>query len=239
MPTTSSHPVIHSRQLRRGAGAALLLTAALLAQPALAVLKPGDKAPDFSTPSSLGGQVSTFTLSSALKQGPVVLYFYPAAFTTGCTIEAHLFAEATDRYKAPPCWCGRTGCLETYISGKAFEADYMRCTGRKRAAPLILEDARRGERWARDSLDRYVDRLGRALAVIADIIDPDVIVLAGGMSNVPELYERVPDAVKLYVFSDIWTSRIVQAQHGDSSGVRGAAWLWPLDEAPARQTATA
>ncbi|WP_432241520.1 peroxiredoxin [Herbaspirillum robiniae] len=81
-------------------GATLLLAAALLAQPAFAVLKPGDKAPDFSAPSSLGGQVSTFTLNAALKKGPVVLYFFPAAFTTGCTIEAHLFAEATDRYKA-------------------------------------------------------------------------------------------------------------------------------------------
>ena len=145
----------------------------------------------------------------------------------------------TDRDKAPPCWCGRTGCLETYISGTAFEADYQRSTGRKRTAPLIIEDARRGERWAKESLERYVDRLGRALAVIADIIDPDVIVLAGGMSNVSELYEQVPEAVKLYVFSDVWTSRIVQASHGDSSGVRGAAWLWPLDEAPVRQTAPA
>jgi fructokinase len=144
-----------------------------------------------------------------------------------------------DRYHAPTCWCGRTGCLETYISGTAFEADYQRSTGRKRSAPLILEDARSGERWANESLDRYVDRLARALAVVADLIDPDVIVLAGGMSNVEELYERVPEAVKTYVFSDVWASRIVRAAHGDSSGVRGAAWLWPLDEAPARQTAPA
>jgi len=144
---------------------------------------------------------------------------------------------ANDRHRAPPCWCGRTGCLETYISGTGFEADYQRSTGRKRAAPLILEDARAGERWAKETFDRYVDRLGRGFAVIADIIDPDVIVLAGGMSNVPELYERVPDAVKTYVFSDIWTSRIVKAVHGDSSGVRGAAWLWPLDPAPAREPA--
>ena len=143
------------------------------------------------------------------------------------------------RYRAPPCWCGRTGCLETYISGTAFEADYQRSTGRKRSAPLILEDARRGERWAQESLDRYVDRLARALAVVADLIDPDVIVLAGGMSNVVELYDRVPEAVKTYVFSDVWGSRIVKAEHGDSSGVRGAAWLWPLDEAPVRQTAPA
>ena len=145
----------------------------------------------------------------------------------------------TDKDKAPPCWCGRAGCLETYISGTGFEADYQRATGRKRAAPLIMEDARAGERWAKESFERYVDRLGRALAVIADIIDPDVIVLAGGMSNVVELYDQAPDAVKLYVFSDIWTSRIVPAEHGDSSGVRGAAWLWPLDAATARQTAPA
>jgi len=75
--------------------------------------------------------------------------------------------------------------------------------------------------------------------VIADILDPDVIVLAGGMSNIAELYERVPDAVKTYIFSDIWTSRVVKAEHGDSSGVRGAAWLWPLDEAPVREPAPA
>ncbi|EJM96975.1 peroxiredoxin [Herbaspirillum sp. YR522] len=78
----------------------LLLAAALVTAPAGAVLKPGEKAPDFSAPSSLGGQVSTFSLTSALKKGPVVLYFYPAAFSSGCTVEAHLFAEATDRYKA-------------------------------------------------------------------------------------------------------------------------------------------
>ena len=145
-----------------------------------------------------------------------------------------------DQDRAPSCWCGRSGCLETFLSGTGFEADYRRSTGRKRAAALIMEDARAGERWAGEAFDRYVDRLGRALAVIADIIDPDVIVLAGGMSNVEELYERAPKAVARYVFSDVWASRIVRAVHGDSSGVRGAAWLWPLDEAPAaRQTAPA
>jgi fructokinase len=136
----------------------------------------------------------------------------------------------TDQDKAPPCWCGRRGCLETYISGTGFEADYQRLTGRKLAAPQIVQNARDGGRWAGKALDRYVERLGRALAVIADIIDPDVIVLAGGMSNVAELYERLPEAVAGRVFSDVWSSRIVQAVHGDSSGVRGAAWLWPLDE---------
>ena len=145
-----------------------------------------------------------------------------------------------ERDRAPDCWCGRSGCLETFLSGTGFEADYQRSTGRKRAARLIVEDARAGERWAGEAFDRYVDRLGRALAVIADIIDPDVIVLAGGMSNVEALYERAPAAVARYVFSDVWASRIVKAAHGDSSGVRGAAWLWPLDAAPAaRQTAPA
>jgi fructokinase len=145
-----------------------------------------------------------------------------------------------ERDRAPDCWCGRSGCLETFLAGTGFEADYRRSTGRKRAAPLILEDARAGERWASEAFDRYVDRLGRALAVIADIIDPDVIVLAGGMSNAEELYQRTPAAVARYVFSDVWTSRIAKAMHGDSSGVRGAAWLWPLNEAPAaRLTAPA
>lgn len=85
---------------RNGAVAALLMAGVLAAPPAMAVLKPGEKAPAFSAPSSLGGKISTFSLDAALRQGPVVLYFFPAAFTTGCTIEAHLFAEATDRYKA-------------------------------------------------------------------------------------------------------------------------------------------
>lgn len=136
----------------------------------------------------------------------------------------------TDQDRAPACWCGRKGCLETYVSGPAFEADYLRATGRRRSAPLIVEDARRGERWANLALDRYIERLGRALALIVDILDPEVIVLAGGMSNVEELYERLPDAVAPHVFADAWSARIVKAVHGDSSGVRGAAWLWPMDQ---------
>jgi fructokinase len=139
----------------------------------------------------------------------------------------------TDQDRAPPCWCGRKHCLETYISGTGFEADYQRATGRKRTAPLIMEDARRGERWATLAFDRYVERLGRGLALIADLIDPEVIVLGGGMSNIVELYDRLPDAVGLHVFADVWTSKIAKAVHGDSSGVRGAAWLWPLDDAHA------
>jgi fructokinase len=138
----------------------------------------------------------------------------------------------TDQDNAPPCWCGRPGCLETYISGTGLAADYARATGRKITAEAIVATAREGERWAVAALDRYVERLGRALAVIIDILDPAVIVLGGGMSNVGALYDRLPGAVRPHVFSDVWDAKIAPALHGDSSGVRGAAWLWP--DAPSR-----
>lgn len=127
------------------------------------------------------------------------------------------------------CWCGRTDCLETWISGTAFWEDYHRVTGRKLAGDEIMAAARAGEAEAVSAFDRYVNRLGRALAVICDVMDPDVIVFGGGMSNTLELYERVPPVVARYAFSDVFTTRILQAEHGDSSGVRGAAWLWPLE----------
>jgi fructokinase len=124
------------------------------------------------------------------------------------------------------CWCGRIDCLETWISGSAFAADYARATGMACSGEAIAAAARAGEKAAAAALDRYVDRLGRALAVICDILDPDVIVCGGGMSNVGELYERVGVAIERRVFSDQFTTRLAPAKHGDSSGVRGAAWLW-------------
>ncbi len=127
------------------------------------------------------------------------------------------------------CWCGRRDCLETWISGTAFWQDYQRATGRKLPGDEIMIAARAGEAEAVAAFDRYVDRLGRAMAVICDILDPDVIVVGGGMSNVAEIYERVPPVVARYAFSDVFTTRIVRASHGDSSGVRGAAWLWPME----------
>jgi fructokinase len=133
--------------------------------------------------------------------------------------------------KAPPCWCGRTGCLETFLSGPALAADHARATGRKLTAQEVVTAARLNDRWARAALDRYIERLGRALAALIDIVDPSVIVLGGGMSNTAELYERLPDAIRPHVFADVWSARIVQAVHGDSSGVRGAARLWPLEPA--------
>jgi fructokinase len=122
---------------------------------------------------------------------------------------------AADEYPGPTCWCGRRNCLELWISGSGL----ARAAG-KPAEAAVADPA---------ELDRYVDRLGRGLAVICNVLDPDVIVLGGGLSNVAALYERLPAAVGGYVFSDVFATPIVKALHGDSSGVRGAAWLWPLE----------
>jgi len=135
-----------------------------------------------------------------------------------------------EEFPAPPCWCGRHGCLELYISGTGFEADYRRVTGRTLEVADIAAAARQGDGEAAAALARYLDRLGRGLAVICNVIDPDVIVLGGGMSNMPELYARLPDEIARWIFSDICSTRIVPAQYGDSSGVRGAAMLWRVEE---------
>jgi len=133
-----------------------------------------------------------------------------------------------DELPAPRCWCGRHGCLELYVSGTGFEADYRRATGRTLAGAEIAAAARQGDGAAEAALARYLDRLGRGLAVICNVIDPDVIVLGGGMSNVPELYARLPDEIGRRIFSDVCLTRIVPAEYGDSSGVRGAAMLWSV-----------
>lgn len=132
-----------------------------------------------------------------------------------------------DEHPGPACWCGRRGCLETWISGPAFAADH----GAGLKAPEIIARARAGDAAAQAAFARYVDRLSRALAVVVDLIDPDVIVLGGGMSNVAELYDRLPAALAPHVFADGVDTPIRPAIHGDSSGVRGAAWLWPLSAA--------
>ncbi|MDQ2762269.1 MAG: ROK family protein [Pseudomonadota bacterium] len=126
------------------------------------------------------------------------------------------------------CWCGRTDCLETWISGSAFAADYAAQTGNALPGQEIARRADDGESAAAAALERYVDRLGRALAVICDIADPEVIVCGGGMSNVSRIYRAVIAAIERHVFSDVFTTPVLAAKHGDSSGVRGAAWLWPI-----------
>ncbi len=133
----------------------------------------------------------------------------------------------------PPldCWCGLKGCIETYVSGTGLARDHERTTGVRLTAEQVVAAGRGGDVEAGATLDRYVGRLARAFAVIVDVLDPDVIVLGGGMSNVEALYERLPAAIAPMIFSDLFETPIVKALHGDSSGVRGAAWLWPLDEA--------
>jgi fructokinase len=135
---------------------------------------------------------------------------------------------SADERAAHACWCGRSNCLETWISGSAFAADYARRSGQSLASPQIIELARANDPAAAQTLESYVDRLSRALAVICDIIDPDVIVFGGGMSNVAELYQLTPPAAARYAFSDVFMTAIRPAAFGDSSGVRGAAWLWPI-----------
>jgi fructokinase len=133
-------------------------------------------------------------------------------------------AEVTD---APTCYCGQRGCIETWLSGPAFAADHRRVTGRSELSPDILAAAAAGDAAAEASYQRYVGRLARALAHLINILDPDVVVIGGGMGKVARLYEDLPKLLHAHVFSDECTTEIRPPAHGDSSGVRGAAWLWP------------
>lgn len=127
------------------------------------------------------------------------------------------------------CYCGKYGCLETYGSGRAFEAEYERHSGEELKAAEIMLRVRRGERLAGLLWSDYVDRVARGLSVVVNTLDPDVLVIGGGMSNVDELYTELPAAVGHYTFSTVFETPIRRAKHGDSSGVRGAAWLWKDD----------
>jgi fructokinase len=133
---------------------------------------------------------------------------------------------APEENPGPACWCGQHGCLETWVSGSGLRRDFKARTGRDLTGEAILAAARLGDGEAEAAFDRLVDRLGRAMAVICNILDPDVFVLGGGLSNVEALYERLPGLIEPRVFSDQWSARIVKARWGDSSGVRGAARLW-------------
>jgi fructokinase len=130
----------------------------------------------------------------------------------------------------PPCYCGRRGCIEQFLSGPALARDYREAGGESCSAADIAARAAAGDALAEAALSRYAERMARALGSIINVIDPDVIVLGGGVSNIERLYTLVPQMWRPYVFSDRVETRLVRAQHGDSSGVRGAAWLW--DPAP-------
>ncbi len=136
----------------------------------------------------------------------------------------------TSEIPGPLCYCGKRSCLETWISGTGFKNDYRRVTGEDLSTHDIIAAEKSGEPKAVAALARYTDRLARALSTVINVIDPDVIVLGGGMSNVSSLYSEVPRIWDRYIFSDTIDTRIVPPRHGDSSGVRGAAWLWNKDE---------
>ena len=124
------------------------------------------------------------------------------------------------------CWCGKNGCIETFLSGTGFSADYLRVVGEECSSQEIVQAADSGSAYAQQVLARYEHRMARSLAHIINILDPNVIVLGGGMSNVKRLYKNVPQIWQQYVFSDTVLTKLVSPKHGDSSGVRGAAWLW-------------
>lgn len=130
-------------------------------------------------------------------------------------------------WPGPNCYCGRTGCIETFLSGPGLAADFERATRQRVAVPEIVARANGGDLAAVLCLERHEDRFARALASVINIFDPDVIVLGGGLSNLERLYTAVPARWPAFVFSDVIATRMVRAAHGDSSGVRGAAWLWP------------
>lgn len=134
----------------------------------------------------------------------------------------------SDEIPGPDCYCGRQGCIETYLSGTGMARDFRQHTGETVSAESIVARAEHGDPASRAALERYYDRAARALAHVINILDPDVIVLGGGMGRIPTLYREIPRRWGEYVFSDRVDTRLVAPQHGDSSGVRGAAWLWPV-----------
>jgi fructokinase len=141
-------------------------------------------------------------------------------------------APEPDELLGPPCYCGRSGCIETFLSGPGLAADHRRHGGDVLDTAAIAAGAAAGDAACRATLDRYAERLARALAGVINILDPDVIVLGGGLSSLACLYDEVPRRWGRHVFSDRVVTRLLPPLHGDSSGVRGAAWLWPPEEAP-------
>ena len=138
-----------------------------------------------------------------------------------------LAAPTADELPGPPCYCGRHGCNEVWISGSGFARDHEAIAGEKLTAEQIIAS---DSAAAKASFERLCDRIARALGAVINVVDPDVIVLGGGLSNVDALYTHIPKIWDGYIFSDVIETRLVKNKHGDSSGVRGAAWLWPLNK---------
>ena len=136
-------------------------------------------------------------------------------------------AASPDELPGPQCYCGRQGCIETWCSGPGMTADHARVTGEALDPPAILASAEAGNPSAQATLERHLDRLARGLAGVVNLLDPNAIVLGGGLSNFDHLCERLPDAMRPHIISDVFETPILKNQLGDSAGVIGAAWLWP------------
>jgi len=159
-----------------------------------------------------------FVLQGKLLDGP-----HGIAGEWGHTPLPWLTAE---EYDGPTCWCDKQNCLETWLSGPALSADHKRHTQQILTAEDIAALAMKGNRQAQASLDRHANRLARGLATVVNILDPEIIVLGGGLSNMAHLYSDVPQLLPEFVFSDHFTTKLKAPKHGATSGVRGAAWLW-------------
>jgi fructokinase len=133
----------------------------------------------------------------------------------------------SEEWPGRQCYCGKAGCIETFLSGPGMSREYQLLTGHSSSAQDIGVSAAAGDAGAREFLCLYQDRLARALASVINIIDPDAIILGGGLSNLECLYPGLVEKIERYAFSDSVNTKIYRAAHGDSSGVRGAAWLWP------------
>lgn len=143
-----------------------------------------------------------------------------------CYLPPVLESELGNDSECPECYCGRRGCVETYLSGPGLVADHTRMTGQALASQTIADLAAAGDAACDATLQRYEARLAFALAQVINVLDPHVIVLGGGLSNLERLYANVVNQWSAHVFSDEVRTRLVRNAHGDSSGVRGAAWLW-------------
>lgn len=131
-----------------------------------------------------------------------------------------------DELPGDPCYCGKNGCIETWLSGYSFTRDFVRHGGADLRPAEIMDLYRAGDPRAIANYERWIDRVARGLSVVVNTLDPDVFVMGGGMSNIDELYIDLPAKIGEYTFSPVFHTPIVRSVHGDSSGVRGAAWLW-------------
>ncbi len=141
--------------------------------------------------------------------------------------------QSAAEWPGPPCYCGRVGCLEKWISGSGLERDFLAVTGRALRGPQIVESSEAGDPEATDAIARLEDRLARSLAGIVHVLDPDAFVIGGGLSRLDRIYRNVPALLSKYTFGGPVETPILKAVHGDASGVRGAAWLWPADASAA------